>query len=232
MALRPRRAVAVRAAAGGRPDTHRHASSDHPGCRATATCVRDQGRCAWPAGRRDRSSVPGCEAKTRGLRGSLAGRKGEEKKSVSCVTTRGGKLRGFLGLTLGFGALAALPLGLSVLGSDLGILASRRLPPRGLPAADLATAFRLLTIALIPGPRFVLAPTPFAQADPRACAARSSRTGGFPLNLGIAHGRLVSHGKGPGRMCYHPPRAYRKRTRRLLSSLKSSGRTRQRSRRR
>lgn len=232
MALRPRRAVAVRAAAGGRPDTHRHASSDHPGCRATATCVRDRGRCAWPAGRRGRSSVPGCGVKARGLRGSLAGRRGEEKKSASCVTTLGGKLRVLLNLALGPGPLAARAFGLSVLGSDLGGLAARRLSPRGLPAADLATAFRLLTIALIPGSRFVLAPTPFAQADPRACAARSSRTAGFPLNLGIAHGRLVSHGKSSGRVCYHPPRAYRKRTRRLLSSLKSSGRTRQRSRRR
>jgi hypothetical protein len=30
----------------------------------------------------------------------------------------------------------------------------------------------------------------------------------LPLNLTIAHGRLISHGKSPGRVCRHSLRAY------------------------
>lgn len=200
---------AARVGAGGRPRIHRPASCDHPKCRERATCARGRGRCERPGGRLAHSSAPGCGASLLATRGSLAGRIREEKKSISCVTTRRRKLRFLSGLGRGLGLLPARAFRLSVLSSDFGILPPRRLAPRRLPAADQPAAFRLLTIALVPGPGLVRTAAPFAQADPRPRSAGPSRTAMLPFNLGGAHGRLVSHGKSPGRMCQHSPRAHR-----------------------
>ena len=67
-----------------------------------------------------------------------------------------------------FGPLAACAFGLGVAGFGLSRLAMSGLPPRRLPATNLALTFGLLTVALIPATRLVLAAAPFAQADPWA----------------------------------------------------------------
>jgi hypothetical protein len=87
-------------------------------------------------------------------------------KKFCCVTTR---CRGFWSLSsLGcrFGPLAALAFGLGVVRFGLLGLAMFGLPPRRLPAKDLALTCGLLTVTLIPAPRHVLAAAPFAQAGP------------------------------------------------------------------
>jgi hypothetical protein len=89
----------------------------------------------------------------------------EGKKKFCCVTTRRRNLWILTGLRRGLGMLAARALSLGVLGFDAGLLAAQGLPPRRLPAADLALAFALLAVALVPAPRQVLAPAPFAQAN-------------------------------------------------------------------
>jgi len=91
------------------------------------------------------------------------------------VTTRRRKLWLFNGLGRSLGPLTALPLGLGVPGFSLGSLAVFGLPPCCLPAAELPLAFRLLAVALVPAPRLVLAPTPFAQAGSRTRSAPSGR---------------------------------------------------------
>jgi hypothetical protein len=87
-------------------------------------------------------------------------------KKFCCVTTR---CRGFWSLSsLGrrFGPLPARAFGLGVARFSLLGLAMFGLPPRRLPATDLALTFGLLTVTLIPAPRHVLAAAPFAQAGP------------------------------------------------------------------
>ena len=66
-----------------------------------------------------------------------------------------------------FGPLAARAFGLGVARFGLLGLAMFGLPPRRLPAPDLALTLGLLAVALIPASRLVLAAAPFAQADPR-----------------------------------------------------------------
>jgi hypothetical protein len=74
----------------------------------------------------------------------------------------------------GFGPLAARAFGLGVAGFSLGGLAMSGLPPRCLPATDLALTFGVLAVALIPASRHVLAAASFAQADPWAWPPPSS----------------------------------------------------------
>ena len=82
--------------------------------------------------------MPGCGASSRGVRGSPADRITEGKKSFCCVTTRRRKFWVLNGLRRGLRSLAARFLRLGVLGFDVGVLAMFGLPPRRLPAADLA----------------------------------------------------------------------------------------------
>jgi hypothetical protein len=199
--------------AGVRLDTQWPASSAHPRYRARATCVPGPGHCERPADRRGRSSVRGCGASSRGVRGSPADHRREEKKSFCCVTTRRRKFWALNRLRRGLRPLAARFLGLGVPGFDVGVLAMSGLPLRRLPASDLPLALRILTVALIPTPRLVLAPTPFAQADPWARSAPSGRTAVLSRTLTSAHGRCFSQGKSSGRMSYHSPRALSKRER-------------------
>ena len=187
------------------------ASYGHPRCRENATCVPGPGHCEVPDGRRDRNSVPGCGWSPRGIRGSLADRIREGKKRFCCVTTRRCNRWVHNGLGRGFGALAARALCLGMPGFGGGILAMSGLPPRGLPAADLPSAFRILAVALVPRLRLILAPAPFAQADARARPAPSGRRAALSLNVGGAHGRCISQGKSSGRMRQRSPRASSKR---------------------
>jgi hypothetical protein len=129
------------------------------------------------------------------------------EKKWSCVTTRRRKLWIVTGLGLSLGTLTARTLSLGVLGFDLGVLATLGLPPRRLPAADFPLALRVLTVALVPRPRTVLAPASFAQTDPGPRSAPSGRTTVLSLNLRGAHGRLDLPRGSSGRMLAHPPRA-------------------------
>ena len=75
--------LTLRIGAGVRPGTRWPASSGHPRCRERATCVHDPGHCEPPDGRRGSSSVPGCGARSRAVRGSPADRRREGKKSFA-----------------------------------------------------------------------------------------------------------------------------------------------------
>jgi hypothetical protein len=155
--------------------------------------------------------VPDYGVSSRDGRSSPADRIKEGKKNFCCVTTHGCNHWGFNDLGQGSRALTALSfcLGVVAFGSLVGAMFG--LPPRCLPAADLPEAFRGLTVALIPRPRLVLAPTPFAQAAPRARLARSGRIAIPSRNLETAHGRCFLPREKPGGMSHHSPRALSKR---------------------
>jgi len=165
------------------------------------------GRCEPPDDRRGNSSVPGCGPRSRAVRGSLADRIREGKKSFCCVTTRRCNLWVLSNLGRGLGPLAARTLSLGVLGFDLGGLATLGLPPRRLPAMDLPPAFRLLAVALVPAPRQVPTPASFAQAGPQARSAPSGLTPVFSFNVRGAHGRCNLPRESSGRMRKRFPRA-------------------------
>jgi hypothetical protein len=144
------------------------------------------------------NSMPGCGLRSLGVRGSLADRRAGAKKRFGCVTTRGRNFGVFSGLGHKFDSLTALLLCLSVLGSDISILTTLSLAPRRLPATDLPQALGLLTVALVPAPRLVLATTPLTQAVSDARSARSGPTAMISRTLASAHGRSCSQGKARG----------------------------------
>ncbi len=192
---------------GVRPGIQWPASSGHPRCRERATYVPGPGRCGPPDDRRCSNSEPGCVARSRGVRNSLADRIWGEKKNFCCVTTRGRNFWVRNGLGRDFGSLPALLFGLGMLLLDAGLLATFSLAASCLPAADLTQAFRVLAIALVPAPRLILASASFAQAGPRTRSPHSGQTA-VPLgNVKGAHGRCNSQGKSSGRMLCHSPRA-------------------------
>ncbi len=191
--------------------TRWRASSAHLRCRGRATCVPGPGHCERPAGRRSRSSVPGCEASWRGVRSSPVDRIRGWKKNSCCVTTRRRNFWALNSLRRGLRSLAARFLGLGMPGFGLGVLAMSGLPPRRLPTVDLPPALRLLAVALVPASRLILPPTPLAETNPRARSAPSGRSAVFSRTLSGAHGRYCSQGKSSGRMCDHSPRARSKR---------------------
>jgi hypothetical protein len=149
--------------AGERQGTQSTASYGHSRYRERATYVHDLGRCELPDDRLGSSNVPGCEARSREIHGSLAARRGEAKKRFCCVTTRELNLSVLNDLRLRLHSLAAFFLGLGVLGSDVSILATFELAGDRLPAPHLSQAFGILPITLVPAPRLILAPTSFAQ---------------------------------------------------------------------
>jgi hypothetical protein len=148
---------------------------------------------------------------SRETRSSRADRIKEGKKRLCCVTTRRRNLWVLNSLGRGLGLLAARSLCLGVLSFGKGVLAMFGLSPSPLPAVDFPQAFRILTVALVPRPRPVLAPTPFVQAGPRARSAPSGQTAAFYFNVRGAHGSSNSPGKSSGRMLSHSPRALSKR---------------------
>ena len=78
------------------------------------------------------------------------------------MTTRRRNCEWFWCLRRRGGALTARPLGLGVLGFYGFILTPFGLPLGRLPALDLAQAFRVLAVALVPTLRQVLLATAFA----------------------------------------------------------------------
>jgi hypothetical protein len=193
--------VVATTGAGAWPGTQRPASSGHPSCCEKATCALDPGRYESPDGRWGHSNELGYGPTSRVIRNSRADRIREGKKRLCCVTTRWRVLWILTNRGDGrLGALAARMLGLSVLGFALGVLATTGLPPGGLPAADLALALGILAVTLVPATRLVLAPAPFAQADPRARSTRSGPRTVLSRTLVRAQRRLNLPRESPGRM--------------------------------
>jgi hypothetical protein len=106
------------------------------------------------------------------------------------VTTRRRKLWVLNGLSCGLQSLAARILRLGMLGFDLRVLAPFCLPLGCVPAAQLAQAFRVLTVALVVTTRLVFARAPFAQTIPQARPAASSPSAMLSRTLARAHGRF------------------------------------------
>jgi len=127
------------------------------------------------------------------------------KNNFCCVTTRRCNCRLLRRLRRRLGTLTARPLRLGVLGFDRIILAPFGLPFGRLPAPDQTQAFRVLAVTLIPAPWRVLAPTPFAQADPRPGPSRTAAT--VWLMMTAAHGRVHSQGSARGGTRERSPRA-------------------------
>ena len=121
-------------------------------------------------------------------------------KKFCCVTTRRRRFWLLSGLGRGFGPLAARAFGLGMAGFGSGGLAMSGLPLGRQPAPDLALAFRVLAVALIPASRQVLAAAPFAQADPGAWSPPSGGRTVLGFIVKGAHGRLDSQGRSSGRM--------------------------------
>jgi len=200
MVSAPRSWMVATTGVGAWPDTHRPASSGHPTCRERATCAPDPGRCEPPDGRWGHSNEPGYGPTSRVIRSSRADRIREGKKRLCCVTTRWRVLWILTSRGDGLGALAARTLGLGVLGFALGVLAPIGLALGGLPAADLALALGILAVTLVPAPRLVLAPAPFAQTASRARSARSGPRTVLSRTLVRAQRRFDLPRESPGRM--------------------------------
>ena len=184
--------------AGAMLDIRRLAWFDHPRCRESATYVHDPGDCEPPAGRRRNRSVPGCVVRSHAVRSSPADRIREEGKKFCCVTTRRRKFRFRNILGRGLGPLTAHFLCLGVLGFGGVGLTTFSLSPCRQPAVDLSQAFRILTVALVPTTRVVLATALFVDASSLAWAALSGFGTGFFFNVVVAHGRFGSQGKARG----------------------------------
>jgi hypothetical protein len=186
------------------------ASSGHPRCRESATYVRDPGHCEPPDGRRCNRSMPGCGARSPGIRGSLADRIKGEKKFSCCVTMRGRNFGAFNDLGRSFGLLPALFLRLGMLCSDAFVPATLSLTASRLPAADVPQAFRILAVALVPASWLILASASFAKASPWARSPRSGQTAVSVSTVEAAHGSGNSQGKARGECWSHSPRALSK----------------------
>ena len=196
------------------------ASSGRPKCRERATCVHDPGHCERLGGRCGSRSVPSCGSSSRGVRGSPAVCITEGKKSSCCVTTRRRNFWILSDLGRGLGPLAALFLGLGVLGFGVGGLATLSLPLRRLPTVDLSPAFRILAVALVPTPGLILASAPFVQAGPRAGRRALALGRGFALTWWLPTGGSISQGKARGECVTILPGRIKTRTKRLPTSLR------------
>jgi hypothetical protein len=151
--------------------------------------------------------VPGCELRSHAVRSSPVDRIGEGAKKFCCVTTRRRKFRFRNILGRGLGLLTAHFLCLGVLGFGGVGLTTFSLSPCPQPAVDLSQAFRILTVALVPTIRVVLATALFVDASSLAWAACSGFGTGFFFNVVVAHGRFGLPRESSGRMRQHSPRA-------------------------
>ena len=158
---------------GARSGTRWPASIGQPMCGEKLTCVHDPGRCERLDGRSRSNSKRDCELNSRVIRDTQVDRRGEGKKRFCCVTTRRRNLRVLNGLGRRPRLSAALSFRPGALGIDAIILTTFGLAPRRLPTEDLPLTFRILAVALVPAPGFVLAAAAFAQADAPARSARS-----------------------------------------------------------
>ena len=144
--------------------------------------------------------MPGCEVRSHAVRSSPADRRAEGEKRFCCVTTRRRKFRFLNILGHGLGLLTARFLCLGMLGFGGFGLAAFSLPPRRQPSVDLSQAFRVLTVALVPTSRVVLATALFVDARSLARAARSGYETAIFFNVVVAHGRFDLPRESSGRM--------------------------------
>jgi hypothetical protein len=161
-------------------------------CLAAATCVHGRAPGEPLPDRHGCRNARAGPWTTQALRGTPAGRTRELRKKICCVTTRHGNFWLFQHLRRRRDTPAARTLSLGMLGLDPFVLSTPRLPPRRLPAADLAQALRILAVTLVPTPGLILAPTAFAQTHPRP---RSPRTGTWAaswITMMTTHGRSLS----------------------------------------
>jgi hypothetical protein len=200
MVSQQRGCVAATTGAGTLLGTRRPVSFDHPKCRESATYAHDPRHCGPPAGRQRNRSVPGCVVRSRVVRSSPADRIREGEKKFCCVTTRRRKFRFLNILGRGLGLLTARFLCLGMLGFGGVGLAAFSLPPRRQPPVDLSQAFRILTVALVPTSRVVLATALFVDAGSLARTARSGFGTAFFFNVVVAHGRFDLPRESSGRM--------------------------------
>ena len=175
------------------------ASSGQPKYCELATYVRDPGHCARPAGNPRSNTVPDYGSSRPVVHNTPAGRTTNLKKNFCCVTTRRRNLLSLRRLWRSLGSLTASLLCCGVLGFDLGVLTAAALSLRRLPTANFAQAVRILAVALIPTPRHILTPAPFAQAEPQAGSPRLGRplsgtTAVFEIIVEGAHGSYFSQG--------------------------------------
>jgi hypothetical protein len=149
-------------------------------------------------------------------------------KNFCRVTTRRRNLGWIRCLGRRRGARTARALGRGVLGLDGLLLTPLGLPPRRLPAPDLAQAVGVLAVTLVPTPRLVLVPAAFAQAPPRAWPPRSSTARALWFKVVGAHGSAISQGTARGeRAIVLLGRLSKPGTRPPLASLPSPEGTRQ-----
>jgi hypothetical protein len=120
------------------------------------------------------------------------------QKNSCCVTTRRYNFWTLRCLRRGRGTLTARTFRLGVLRFGRIVLAPPGLPPRRLPAPHLPQAFGILAVTLIPTPRLVLAPTAFAQANPRPRSSRPGTAAALWINMAPAHGSVFSQGTARG----------------------------------
>ena len=193
-----------------RPGIHGRVSGGHSRCHETATCARDPAHCELPDGRRHSRSEPGYGPNSGAVHGTPAGRTTVSKKNFCCVTTHRRNIHVIRYLGCGLGAFAARPFRLCVLSLGRSLLSPPGLTPCRLPATNLALAFRILAVTLVPTPRLVLASTPLAQASPfsrRAGPPPTGRRATVCLIVAAAHGSPFLPRDSPGRTCYRSLRA-------------------------
>ena len=130
----------------------------------------------------------------------------EGQKKFCCVTTRG-RNRSFWAFAAQRRRLTAGVFGLSVLDFGGGVLASSGLSAGGLPAMELAAAFGVLAVALVPASWLIAVPTAMAQADPGPQSSRSFPATGLGITMRAAHGSVVLPRDSPGGTCPRSPRA-------------------------
>jgi hypothetical protein len=128
-----------------------------------------------------------------------AGAQRRRQENFCCVTTRCRNFRCLRRLGQRLGTRTARTLGVGVLGLGRIILASSRLPPRRLPAAEFPPAFGVLAVTLVPAPRLILLPTPFAQTDPQPRSSRTGMAAVLWLTMTAAHGSVDLPRVSPGR---------------------------------
>ena len=107
-------------------------------------------------------------------------------------------LRGFRYLRRRWDAPTARTFRLGMLDFGRLILTPLSLPPRRLPTPYQMLAFGVLAVTLVPTPRLVLAPTPFAQADPRSWSSRIRTAAAVWLIMATAHGSCDLPRDSPG----------------------------------
>ena len=228
MVGRGRWRVVVRSVVSGRRRTPVGGRGGLGKCRAAATCVGAHGPYEPPGDRHRRRNTLACRATWGAVHSSRAGRKKELGKNFCCVTTRRRNCGWLWCLRRRGGALTARPLGLGVLDFYGFILAPFGLPFGRLPATDLALAFGVLAVTLVPAPWQILLATAFAQANPGPRSSRTGTAAAIWTTITATHGSVCyPKGQPEGNALTFSSGAYQNPKRGTLANLYFRARTRQ-----